>query len=59
MAPLLEGQEALVCLQGGLAGLLQLVVDEALIVQGLPRRVPGSAGLMRGISVGGRIHGKA
>ena len=31
MAPSLEGQEALICLQGGLAGLLQLVVDEALV----------------------------
>ena len=58
-APSLEGQEVLVCLQGGLAGLLQLMVDEALVIQGLPRRVPGGARLLRGITVGGRVHGKA
>ena len=53
MAPLLEVQEALVRLQCVLAGLLQLVVDDTLVVRGLPLWVPG------GILVGGRVHGLA
>ena len=59
MAPALEGQEALVGLQSGLAGLLQLVVDQTLVIPRLPRRAPWGAGLLRGITVGGRVHGKA
>ena len=59
MAPALEGQEALVGLQSGLAGLLQLVVDQILVIPRLPRRAPWDAELLRCITVGGRVHGKA
>ena len=59
MASALECLEPLVHLQGGLAGLLQLGVDDALLVGRLPRGVPWGARLLRGITVVERVHDKA